>query len=67
MLILGRSEGQRIIIKTVPPIVLTLMSSSHGHARIGLETDRAVKIVREELEPEGTVAAILDAINKPKE
>jgi len=52
MLVLTRKPGQRIVINAHgESIVVSLVSTRNGQARIGIEAPRDIGIAREELAP----------------
>ena len=53
MLVIARRHGEQIIIRVenVPDITITMIHSSPGKCRLGIDAPPEVKILREELEP----------------
>ena len=49
MLVVSRRYGERVKIFTDPPVWITIVDIERGKVRLGIDVDRAIGILREEL------------------
>ena len=63
MLALTRRTGERLVILTNPPVVLTLAETSKGKAKLMIQTGTEARILREEIAPPGEIARVLQELN----